>query len=99
MSFKNILSLVVYSTCTVGFLVYLSNNHSNSILSDVFTDKNKTFIQKINYFRPDYIYGRGAKSVLIQHQLESDRDECKNVYSSYINKSINKEPENQSGNK
>ena len=99
MLMKKILSLGVYSSIMVGFLVYNSNYLSNSILKDVFTNKDKTFLQKISYFKPDYLFGRGAKTVLIKHQHESDRDESKTVYSRFINDNITKNGESKNNDK
>ena len=86
---KNIFSISIYSGIVIYSLYSFSNYYSNRYYMVVAKDKSISFNEKIKLLIiPDYIFGKGAKSVLIKHQLESDREETRSSYYRYVNNQI-----------
>lgn len=84
---KKFLSLSTFLAGIGATAYYGCNQHANSVIKDSLSEK-KSFFSKLMYFFPDYLYGKGAKKTLIDHQLDNGRDEEKNVYSKFINERI-----------
>jgi len=86
---KSLISISIFSGIVTFTLYSFSNFYSNNYYITIINNKSISNYEKIKLLIiPDYIYGRSAKSVLIKHQLESDREETRSSYYRYINERI-----------
>lgn len=92
---KSLFSISIFSGVVIYSLYSFTNYYSNKYYLNILKDKDISTNEKIKLLIiPDYLYGKGAKSVLIKHQLESDREETRSSYYRYVNEKIKENESN-----
>lgn len=86
---------IFYGTIAAGAWTWYKY-HINDVVYHNFTRKDATLIERLETLKPAYIYGRGAKHVLINHQIDNGRDEVKMVYNKHINEVLSQRNTNNS---
>lgn len=79
-----ILNFVAIGSIIYG-LVYWYKNKCNSIIKYKLESDKYSIKDKIKLFYPDYLGGKGAKKVLLKHNINNGRNETNIAYSNYVN--------------
>ena len=87
-SIKKIISITSFILGVGGIAYYGCDQNAAVIIKESLSEK-KSLISKIKYIFPDYLYGKGAKNTLIEHQIDNGREEDRHVYTKFINDRIN----------